>query len=213
MKYLMAAITCLAFECSATFADVINFETIDGAVFNPPGSGNYSAPGLFGKQTIGSNIWDISNVTGTVRAINLFSDTFHVSANSIGLYGPSEDASAASITLSGGGSFLFNSLSLIGQGTGVATISGFLGLGPAIVESFNYSNFGLTANNANSLLGQEIDRLEINFVGTGASQYFGVDNINVTALAPPATVAEPSSFAILMLGGAGFWLKRRRQAA
>ena len=30
---------------------------------------------------------------------------------------------------------------------------------------------------------------------------------------PPVTVPEPSSFAILMLGGAGFWLKRRRQAA
>ena len=30
---------------------------------------------------------------------------------------------------------------------------------------------------------------------------------------PPVAVPEPSSFAILMLGGAGFWFKRRRQVA
>ena len=213
MKNLLASIICMALACSATFADVITF---DGAGIT---LGSTLAPGSIGTETIGSNTWTVSSDFGNVKAINLltesagFSPGIGFTSNSVGLYGPTGTASVASIALSGGGKFLFNSLDLEGAvaGGGVATISGLLGGGSVFSEMFNFAK-GAMVSAFSAFSASEIDELEINLVGTNTI-YFGVDNINVTALAPPAAVPEPSSFAILMLGGAGFWLKRRRQVA
>ena len=205
MKRLLASIACVALVCPATFADLITFDA--------PGItlGSTLAPGSLGTQTIGANTWTVSSDVGTVRAANLLSDAVGFVSNSVGLYGPTGDPSVASIALSGGGRFLFNSIDLEGAvGTGVATISGMLSGGSVFSELFNFATGGLVLNSSvNSAV--EIDELEINLVGTNTI-YFGIDNIDVTAVAS-AAVPEPSSIAFLMLGGAGFWFKRRRQVA
>jgi hypothetical protein len=140
-----------------------------------------------------------------------------------GLFAPDALATMSlQITRLGGGLFEFvgldwgfDSAAAFSTLAASSTVSGDGGtFTDTILSAGTLGDTAFSTFSAAALFGQSISVLDITFSATGAPiapGFFGLDNIELNPVGPPATVPEPSSFAILFLGGLGFWSVRRRR--
>jgi PEP-CTERM motif len=131
-------------------------------------------------------------------------------------------AADSQITVTGNGTFTFSSVDVSSNNAASNyELQGFLNgklvfdQTGAVPEGFPVAGFDTIANAA---AGNVVDRVLIDLFPTGGPSSINLDNIVVTPAAPPPppTVPEPSSLALLSLGGltlAGWRRWRKRTAA
>ena len=197
MRLLTKFIAGIVLTATTANAEVINFDSF--------------VPGGFLAGTSGS-----FQLTATNAQIEV-AGTIPGSATQTFLQNNANALSTLSITRIGGGLFsLTNFLwGFDALGASNAAVASTVWSG-ALSETFRPAgaivDTGLTPfAPSGDLNGVNISQLNFTLSNNGGGS-FGLDSINLE-LVGAATVPEPSSIAFLMLGGAGFWLKRRRQVA
>ena len=116
------------------------------------------------------------------------------------------------------GLFRLTSLNFLSTFSNAVTLFGYTGGISGTQVATQVINLNSSTSFINNLAtgfdGVDLDGLRISVGATSSGNLTAIDMLDLELLAGTSVaVPEPSSFAILMLGGAGFWLKRRRQAA